>query len=449
MFRSFRHYNFRLWWAGILVSNLGVWMQRTAQDWIVLTELTDHNATAVGLTTALQFAPQLILSPLTGPAADRVNRIRLLVVTQSAMLILAAGLAATTLLGHLDLWLMYAFSLGLGVATAFDIPARQSFVGEMVPRRDLTNAVSLNSAAFNSARMIGPAIAGLAVAVVGPGWVFAVNATTFLGMLFAIRALRRDELTVTPRSTGRGQFRDGLRYIRGRPDVVLVMVAMFLFGALGMNVPIITSTMARIEFNEGAEVFGLLGSAVAVGSLTGALLSARRERVRLSHFVLAGSGTALGAGAAAIMPTAWSFGATLAVMGLGTMFLVSSANAYVQTTTPANYRGRVLALYLALFMGATPIGSPIAGWVADTFGPRWTLVMTVVGALIVVVIMGGWMIHLRRHGIPEPTGELADDEPVVEELGDQRIGEAIMDPTPEPPTSEPPTSEEPGLRPRA
>ncbi|CAN5164916.1 MFS transporter [soil metagenome] len=405
MFRSFAVANYRLWFAGALVSNVGTWMQRVAQDWLVLTQLTDDDATAVGVTMALQFGPQLALLPITGLVADRFDRRKLLIVTQLTMSALGLGMAAVTLLGVVQLWMVFGFALGLGVAAAFDAPARQAFVSELVPRDYLANAVSLNSASFNGARLIGPAVAGLLVAVVGSGWVFLINAFTFAAVIAALVLLKQSEFTTfTKPPRAKGQFAGGVRYVRGRPDILLVLAMIAIMGTLGFNFPIFVSAMARIQFHEGAGVFGVLSSVLAIGSVTGALLAARREHPRLRTIGLAAIGFGVSLGAAALMPNVVSLGVTIVVVGFSALTLMTAANAYVQTTTPPDLRGRVMALYMAIFMGGTPIGAPLVGWLADTFGPRWSLGAGAASGFIAAGIAGIYYVrtrHLHLRWTPE------------------------------------------------
>jgi MFS family permease len=396
MFRSFAVRNYRLWFAGALVSNVGTWMQRIAQDWLVLTELTDDDATAVGVTMALQFGPQLALLPLTGLVADRIDRRRLVVITQVSMALLGLGMAAVTLTGVVTLPMVFAFALGLGVAAAFDAPARQAFVGELVPKDVLGNAVALNSASFNAARLIGPAVAGLLVAAVGAGWVFVINAATFSGVIASLLLLRPAEFIRFDRQPrGRGQIRDGFRYVRGRPDIVLVLTMIAILGTVGFNFPIFISSMARVEFGEGAGEFGVLSSVIAVGSVTGALLSARRAQPRLRTLGFASLGFGASLGAAALLPDTVSFGAALVLVGFSALTLMTTANAYVQTTTAPAMRGRVMALYMAIFMGGTPLGAPLAGWVADTLGPRWSLGLGAASGFIAAGIAAAYYVRTR------------------------------------------------------
>ena len=373
-FRSLRIYNYRMWASGAIVSNVGTWMQRTAQDWLVLTHLTDHNATEVGIVIALQFGPMALLLPLTGYAADHFDRRKLLLVTQSAMGLFAFALGILTVAEAVRLWQVYLFAFLLGCATAFDAPARHTFVSEMVGEEDLSNAVALNSASFNAARMIGPAVAGVLIGVVGTGWVFLINGASFAAVILSLSLLRRDELTMETRILhARGSFSEGIRYVRSRPDLLAVFLMLFLVGTFGLNFPIFISTMAVSVFSVGAEKYGLLTSMMAVGSVLGALLAARRERPRI-RFLLAGA-LLLGAGytLAAIMPEYWQFGTALVVVGISAQTLTTSTNSLVQLSTDRPMRGRVMALLMAIAMGGKPIGAPLIGWVADTFGPRLSL----------------------------------------------------------------------------
>jgi MFS family permease len=397
MFRSLGGVNYRIWSAGALVSNIGTWMQRTAQDWIVLTELTDHNATAVGIVMALQFGPQLLLMPWSGLIADRFDRRRLLILTQTLMGALALGLGLITVTGLVQLWHVYLFAFALGVVAALDAPARQTFVAELVSDDNLSNAVALNSASFNGARLIGPAAAGLLTVAVGAGWVFMINAVTFAVTVFAMTLLRKDQLRTRPRASREpGQLVAGFRYVWRRPDIVVVLITVFLVGTFGFNFAIFTSTMATVEFGMGAGEFGLLSSIMAIGSVAGALMSARRSRPRLRLVVGGALAFGLACAVAAIMPTYATFAASLAVVGLAALTLMTTANAYVQTTTTPAMRGRVMALYMAIFAGGTPLGAPLVGWVADQYGPRWSLGVAALSGILAAGTVLFWMVKYRR-----------------------------------------------------
>ncbi|MCP2635924.1 MFS transporter [Microbacterium sp. HD4P20] len=399
MFRSFSVFNYRVWFIGALVSNIGAWMQATALSWVVLTELTDNDAAAMGITMALQFAPPLLLVGVTGWVADRFERRRLLVVTQGLLLLIGVAIGILLLVGVMTLPLMYTFALALGIVAAFDNPARQAFVSDLVAREVASNAVALNAASFNGARMIGPALAGVVIVAVGTGWVFLVNGVTFFAMIIALWLIRTDELVPRAHAPGASRLADGFRYVARRPDLIVTFAMVFLVGAFGMNFPIFASTMA-IEFGQEADGYGLLSSILAVGSLAGALLAARRDRARIRVVI---GGTLLFAAAAAVsafMPTYWSYAATLMFTGFAVVTMLTTANGYVQTTTDPALRGRVLALYMAILMGGTPIGAPIVGWVADEWGPRSAILLGAVAAVVAFAIGATWLIvsgRLHRH----------------------------------------------------
>lgn len=399
MFRSFSVFNYRVWFIGALVSNIGAWMQATALSWVVLTQLTDNDAGAMGVTMALQFAPPLLLVSITGWVADRFDRRRLLMVTQGLLLTVGAVIGVLLLLDLMTLPLMYAFALGLGVISAFDNPSRQAFVSDLVTRENASNAVALNAASFNGARMIGPAVAGVLIVAVGTGWVFLVNAITFFAMIIALGLIRTHELIPRAKAPGASRLADGFRYVAGRPDLVVAFFMVFLLGAFGMNFPIFASTMA-LEFGQEADGYGLLSSILAVGSLAGALLAARRDRARI-RVVIMGTGLFAVAGAvSAFMPSYWLYAATLMFTGFAIVTTLTTANGYVQTTTDPALRGRVLALYMAILMGGTPIGAPIVGWVAAEFGPRTAIMLGAVAAFVAFGIGFGWLLisgRLHRH----------------------------------------------------
>jgi MFS family permease len=394
-FRSLRIRNYRLWAAGAFVSNVGTWMQRTAQDWLVLTELTDRNATAVGVVMALQFGPSLALLPFTGLAADHLDRRKLLFVTQGAMGVLALCLGVLTLLGAVQLWHVYVFAGVLGCASAFDAPTRQTFVAELVGTKDLSNAVGLNSTSFQAARMIGPAVAGLLIAGIGTGWVFVANAASFAAVLGSLAALRVADLHRTHRPPlARGSLTEGVRYVWARNDLKAVLAMLFLIATFGLNFPIFISTMAVTVFHAAAHEYGLLSSMMAVGSVSGALLSARRANPRRSMLVAGAAVFGVGCALAALMPAYWLFGAALVLVGIASQTFMTTANSTVQIETDPLMRGRVMAIYMAIALGSTPIGAPIVGWVADVFGPRWS--MSVAAAAGIAAALVGWRFLRER-----------------------------------------------------
>lgn len=373
-FRALGGYNYRVWACGALVSNMGTWMQRIAQDWIVLTQLTRNNATAVGVVMALQFGPQLLLLPLTGYAADRFDRRKLLIATQAAMGALALGLGLLTVTGNVRLWQVDLFALLLGCVSAFDSPARQTFVSDLVGETDLANAVALNSISFNAARMMGPAVAGILIASVGVGWVFLVNAASFSAVLCSLCLLRVEELHRGDRAARtRGGLADGFRYIRKRPDLMAVMIMLFLVCTVGVNFPIFIAAMSVTVFHAGASQFGLLTSSMALGALAGALLSARQETPRFTRLTAGAALLGAGLALASVLPNFWLFGLALLMIGMAAQTFTTSTISLVQLSTDPGMRGRVMAILMAVALGGTPVGAPVTGWVADTFGPRAAL----------------------------------------------------------------------------
>lgn len=406
-FRSLINYNYRLWAAGALVSNVGTWMQRVTQDWLVLTRLTDNSAAAVGVVMALQFGPQLLFLPLTGYVADHFDRRRILFATQLALALLALGLGLLVVSGLVRLWHVYLFAFLLGSVSAFDAPVRQVFVAELVGERDLPNAVALNSTSFNAARMIGPALAGLLIAALGSGWVFLLNAGSFLAVLAAIAGLRRHELHARggqrPATTG---LADGFRYVWRRPDLVTVMVMVFLIGTFGLNFPIFISTMAVGVFHAGAGHFGMLTSAMAAGSVAGALLAARRAQPRIDMLLLGATVFGASCALAALLPGYGQFALTLVVIGLSAQTFTTSTNSLVQISTDPLMRGRVVAILLAITSGCTPIGAPIVGWVADTFGPRWALAVGAASGFAAALVAIFYLVKFRHLRLRRIAGRL-------------------------------------------
>lgn len=373
-FRSLSIYNYRMWASGAIVSNIGTWMQRTAQDWLVLTHLTNNNATALGIVMALQFGPQFFLLPVNGFAADYFDRRKLLIATQASMGLLALGLGLLVLFDAAKLWHVYVFALLFGCVTAFDTPARQTFVSELVSEKDISNAVALNSTSFNTARMIGPAVSGVLIGTIGTGWVFMINAVSFGAVLLSLMMIKKGQLHLRDKvKFSRSGLADGFRYIAGRPDLKTILLMFFLIGTFGLNFPIFISTMAVSVFHANAHQYGILTSMMAIGSVTGALLSAGRDVPR-AGFLLLGT-FVFGAGfiLAAFMPHYLLFGLALAIIGISAQTFTTTALSAVQLLTEANMRGRVLAILFAISWGGTVIGAPIVGRVADIFGARWSL----------------------------------------------------------------------------
>jgi MFS family permease len=418
-FRSLNGFNYRVWAIGALVSNVGTWMQRVAQDWLVLTQLTHKNATAVGVVMALQFGPYLLLLPVTGFVADHLDRRKLLFATQAAMGALALGLGVLTVTGLVQLWQVYVFAFLLGCASAFDSPARQAFVSDLVVEADLSNAVALNSTSFNAARMIGPAIAGILIAAVGSGWVFVINAASFVAMFCSLGLLRVGELHLKARPPrARGSFAEGFRYVWKRPDLKAVLLMLFLVGTFGLNFPIFISTMCVSVFHGGAGQYGLLTSTMAVGSVAGALLAAGRARPHIALLLAGAAVFGLGLTLAAFMPTYWLFGLALALIGMSAQTFTTSTNSLVQLSTEPAMRGRVLAILLAIAVGGTPIGAPIVGWVADRFGPRWALGVGAASGFVAAIVGVYYLARYRHLRVRIDAGRLRFSFDGLEQLTD-------------------------------
>lgn len=374
VFRSLGIANYRLWAAGALVSNVGTWMQRVAQNWLVFTQLTNHSASAVGVVMALQFGPQLLFLPLTGFVADHFNQRRLLMATQTGLGVLALVLGALTVAGVVRFWQVCIFAFLSGAVAAFDAPVRQTFVAELVGDEDLSNAVALNSTSFNAARMVGPAIAGLTIAWVGTGWAFVINGASFGAVLLSLGLLRVADLRPNARAArARGSFFGGFGYAWSRPDLMAILLMLFLIGTFGLNFQVFTSTMAVRVFHTDARGFGLLSSVMAVGTLAGALIAAGRGKVGFVSLLLGAGFFGLGCTVAALANSYWAFAAALILIGVAALTVLNASNSLMQLTTEPSMRGRIMALRLAIALGGTPIGAPIVGWVADQFGPRWAL----------------------------------------------------------------------------
>ncbi|MCA9633464.1 MAG: MFS transporter [Myxococcales bacterium] len=372
-FRSLSGFNYRLWAGGALVSNVGTWMQRTAQDWLVLTGLTDHNATAVGSVMALQFGPRVLLLPLTGYAADRFELRKLLYVTQGLLALLALGLGLLTLGGSIQLWHVHLFALGLGCVTAFDAPARQAFVSELVEPDQLPSAVGLNSTSFNAARMIGPAVAGVLIAGVGTGWVFLLNAASFVAVLLSLTQIRAAELQ--PRRSGHppSKLFDGFVYVWKYRELRGVMLMFCIIGTFALNLPIFVSTMSAVTFGRGAGEYGLATSVMAVGSVIGALFVASQSFPSVRRLSLSCAAMACAFALASLAPSYLTFCAALVLVGGSVQSFTTGANSFIQLNTEPAMRGRVLAIMIAVALGTTPVGAPLVGWIADHLSPRWSL----------------------------------------------------------------------------
>lgn len=394
MFRSLAVRNYRLFAAGQIVSNTGTWMQRIAQDWLVL-QLSGGSGVALGIATALQFLPMLLLGLWGGALVDRLDKRKLLITTQAIMGVLALGLGVLATAGAAEVWHVYVFALGLGLVTVVDNPARQTFVVEMVGKRDLPNAIALNSASFQLGRVTGPAVAGLLIAAIGSGPVFLVNAASFLAVLFGLWMMRPSELHATESaSRGDGGVLDGLRYLRGRPDLMLLLVMTAAISIFGTNVQNQIALMVNNVFEAGPDAFGIAGTAIAVGSLAGALLAARRDRPRLRMLLTASISFGVISVLLALTPGYGWFLVVLVPAGLAFITFATGMNAMIQLSVDSRMRGRVMSLYLLFFLGMAPVGAPIVGWLADAFGPRVSLAT---GGTVTVVVTAVVGVLLARH----------------------------------------------------
>ena len=415
MFASLAEPNFRTYVTGAFVSNIGTWVQRVAQDWLVL-QLSGNSPVAVGITTALQFLPALLLSPVGGLLADRFDKRRLLMFTQSWMAVssLILGLLAVT--GSAATVHVYVLAFVFGMGSALDVPARQAFVSEMVGAERLTNAIGLNSSAFNAARLIGPGVAGLIIAAFGSGWAILTNGVSYLAFLLALALLDEARLVRSePLPRAKGQLREGFRYVTQRSDLVVALGVGFAVGTWGMNFQMTNVLMARNEFGLGATAYGVLGSVMGIGSLVGALLAARRKAAPSLRFVVASASVfAVFLGISGLAPTAHVYAVCLPLLGLSALITLTATNMYVQTNVDAQVRGRVMALYMTLLMGGTPIGSPLLGLLADHFGPRAPMVggALLQAATIILVVLVVRTVIARR-GDDGPQAPITPQTPIT------------------------------------
>jgi MFS family permease len=412
MFRSLSTRNYRLFAAGQVVSNSGTWMQRVAQDWLVL-ELTHGSGTALGIATGLQFLPLLLFSLWGGGIADRYSKRRILMITQTVMGALALILGVLAVTDSVRIWQVYALAFGLGLATVVDNPTRQTFVVEMVGRADMPNAIALNSAIFNLARIVGPAIAGVVIGAVGTPTAFFINAASFGAVLTGLKLMRPAELNPVrrvPRS--KGQLREALRYVKDRPSLSMPMVLIFFVATFGMNFQVTNALMARQVFHTGATAFGLASAVFAAGALAGALIAARRSRPSVRLLVAAALAFGILEVVTGLMPSFWSFLALLVPTGLALLTFNTAANSTTQLAVVPEMRGRVMGLYMLVFLGGAPLGSPLVGWVAEAFGPRMSLIAGGAISALAAVVVGLLLAHRRglraRDYLPRQRGLLRE-----------------------------------------
>jgi MFS family permease len=395
MFRALTEPNYRWYLGGAFISNIGTWMQRVAQDWLVL-ELSGGSALALGITTGLQFVPMLLLSPYGGLIADRFNKQQILKLTQAWLAFCAAALGILAVSGVATTAYVYAIAFAFGLGTAFDNPARQSFVPEVAGRDNLPNAIGLNSATFHAARIVGPALAGLVIAAVGSGWAILANAVSYLAFIGALLIMDSRQLRITPPTPrAKRQIREGLAYILSQPSMLLVISVVFFVGTFGLNFQMTSALMAQQEFHRSAQEYGILGTLMAIGSLAGALTAARRHAAPSGRRVVA-MAVILGLIqiSSGLAPSYAAYAAVLPILGLVTLLTLTAANASIQLGVDPVRRGRVMALYIMVLMGGTAIGSPVIGWVGHTMGPRWTLIVG--GAVTVIGVLASSLALRRR-----------------------------------------------------
>ena len=396
--RSFRHRNYRILFPANAVSNIGSWAQRIAQDWLVL-ELTDNNGTYLGLVTAVQFAPVLFFSLHGGKLADRFNKRKVLIWTNILGGSASLGLGVLVITEHIQLWHVFVLAGVLGISTAIDAPVRQSFTTEVVGQIDLPNAVSLNSANFNAGRLVGPALSGGLIAAFGTGPSFIVNGLSYFFVIAALANLNEKAFFHLDRPKSDGNIREGIAYAKARPDIYVVMLMVFFLATFGLNFQIFNALMATQEFGLGPASFGLMGTFIAIGSLTGAIGSARLERFRNTKFVIRG-GILFSASimVLSILPNYTSYIIWLPICGVTALTTLVSANSIVQTSTDPAIRGRVMGIYLLIFMGGTPFGSPLIGATTDLIGIRPTI--AVCGGISLFASLYIWFKYKNRVALP-------------------------------------------------
>jgi MFS family permease len=398
-FASLSNRNYRRYFTGQAVSVIGTWMQSIAQSWLVL-QLT-HSGTALGVVVALQTLPVLLLGPYGGVVADRVDKRKLMIGLQSMMGVLALVLGLLTVTGVVQLWQVYVLAVLLGLNNTFENPARQAFILEMVGPDHLRNAVSLNSVLVNAARAIGPAVAGVIIAVGGTGICFLLNAASFVAVVASLVRLDTDQLQPSPPARrAKRQVRDGLAYVGRTPQLAVPLLMMALVGCLAYEFQVVLPVVAEQTFHGGSQVYGFLTAAMGAGAVVGGLWVAARGhtgiRALSASAAVFGVVIALAAGA----PTLWFALVAMALVGGASVSFLAEGNSTLQLVAAPDMRGRVMALWAVAFMGSTPIGGPIAGWVADTFGGRAGLLLGAVACLVAAALGAVMSARLRRSGDP-------------------------------------------------
>jgi MFS family permease len=396
---SLRHRNYRLFFFGQLVSVMGTWMQTVAQSFLVL-NLT-HSGTDLGLVTAARFLPILLFGPAGGLFADRRNKRRILYVTQALSGVLAAVFAILTGTHVIQMWLVYLLALSLGFVNVFDNPARQSFISEMVPPEDLPNAVTLNSVSINLARVFGAAVGGVLAAVLGLALCFACNAISFVAVIASLAAMNAALLyPARPVKKRPGQIRQGLRYVRETPELLIPLLMIALVGTLAWEFQVTLPLMASKVFGGGAGSYGVMASVMGVGAVGGGLISAARSRPRARSLSVAAIGWGIAITAAAVAPTLPLELAALVFVGYGSITFNSYAKTALQLAADPAMRGRVMALWALAWQGSTPIGGPLVGWIAQEAGARWSLVAGGIPTLVCGLLALPALTRIDRKGAP-------------------------------------------------
>ena len=396
VFRALKTRNYRLYFSGQLVSLIGTWMQIIGQSWLVF-KMTGKGLD-VGIVNALQFTPMLFGGAWGGLLADRYPKRRTLIATQTAFAISAAALAVLVTGGWARLWMVYALAFAYGTVQVVDMPTRQAFVSEMVPTGDVINAVSLNTAVFNGARLVGPAVAGILIAKVGIGWCFWANAISFGAVIVALTAMREKDLfdSGARRVTGRGQIRAGLRYARSDPELLYPLILMGVIGTLGFNFQVVLPLLAGITFHGNAQTYGFMSVAIAGGSVIGALFAASRSRPTKRLLMVSAFLFGLTEVVVAFMPTLRAAYVAFPFVGLATILFISTANAGLQLWSKPEMRGRVLGLFSIVLLGSTPIGGPFLGWVSQRWSPRAALGLGGIVSMLAAVVIGAIMLSRHR-----------------------------------------------------
>ena len=396
--RSFRHRNYRILFPANAASNIGTWAQRVAQDWLIL-QLTDNSGIYLGLVTAVQFAPVLLFSLQGGALADRVNKRKLLVFTNFIGALSSLGLGLLVVTGNVQVWHVFFFALTLGISSAIDAPIRQSFTSEIVGHSDIANAVSLNSANFNAGRLVGPALSGFLIARFDTGPSFLVNSFTYLFVILALLRMRESDFFIQEKKLTQGTVREGLNYALARPDLYVVMLVVFFVATFGLNMQIFNALMATKEFGKGPASYGLLGTYLAIGSLSGALISARLERFRRTAFVIKGGVVfSLSVVLLSIAPTYTWYSLWLPLCGFSALTMLITANSLIQVNSDPAIRGRVSGIYLLIFMGGTPFGSPLIGWLVEVIGVRETIALC--GLISLGACLTIWFVFRNKVKLP-------------------------------------------------